>query len=75
MYTYLNYCPPPILNLYKDLFKTATPKEIVLALISMMKLADNSDKTTAEKVFYKLTEISKTQNFEIIDGVPLLVYS
>ena len=43
-------------SFYKDLFKTASTKDIVLALLSLFKSSQNAEKVTTIKVFEKVME-------------------
>ena len=51
MFTYLNYCPPKHLILYKHIFKTASAKDIILALNTIIKEGRESTKANAELVW------------------------
>ena len=51
MFTYLNYCPPKLLDFKIQLLQTGKPRELILALISLKE----SSQKAAEKS--KLTEI------------------
>ena len=37
MFTYLNYCPPQSLQIYKKLFNSDTTKDILLGKVSFLK--------------------------------------
>ena len=57
IFTYMNFCPTfQLHSFYKDLFKTASTKDIILALISLLKSSHNADKETTIKVFEKVMQ-------------------
>lgn len=68
MFTYLNYCPtaiPKHLLLRAYLFQTATPKEIILALISIIKTSQNlTEKKETIEMLSKLMEILHLKQYE-----------
>ena len=57
MFTYLSYCPPSIPKLLRFrafLFQTGTPRQILLALTSLIKTLENvNDKEESIKIFSK----------------------
>ena len=52
MFTYMNLCSGGVGDLYKDIFKNSLPKQIILALISMMR---KSNKPIEEKIWIFVT--------------------
>ena len=56
IFLYLNSCPPPILNLYSELFKNGTSREIILALTSIIKSSHKRDRDVARKIWSKITD-------------------
>ena len=70
MFIYLNYCPPYIpINalLCAYLFKTGTPREIILALTSVMKSLENAEeKKEIIEVFFNIMNTLNLKEFEII---------
>ena len=68
MFTYLNYCPliiPKYALLSAYLFKTGTPREIILALTSAIKTSQNVDeKNNLIKSFLKVMEILGLNHYE-----------
>ena len=59
------------MNVYKDLFEKATLEEIVLALISIIKVSQNADKSSAMELFDQLTIALNMQNFRIIESATM----
>ena len=66
MFTYLNQCPQEhkLLSFYKDLFKSASPKDIILALTSVMKTTNNLEKEKSVNIFRKVMESINLLNYE-----------
>ena len=66
MFTYLNQCPQEhkLLSFYKDLFKSASPKDIILALTSIMKTTNNLEKEKSVNIFRKVMESINLLNYE-----------
>ena len=66
MFTYLNHCPQEhkLLSFYKYLFKTASPKDIILALTSIMKTTKDLEKEKSENIFRKVMESFKLLTYE-----------
>ena len=57
MFTYLNYCPPhKLIMVYKHLFNTATPKDIVTAMASIVRASQNAAKESSLIIFSKILE-------------------
>ena len=70
MFTYLNYCPLfTSLYFYEDLFKTATPKDILLALTNVIKSSQNADNISSNKIFTKVMDMFKLILYKDIDYV------
>ena len=56
MFTYLNYCPPLIVRLYKILLKSATTREMIVAMSNIIKTSRKTEKKIAIKIWHKLME-------------------
>ena len=54
MFIYLSICPHKLLPFYYDLFKTASPEQIALALTSVIKTSQNSAKEVSVQLLNKL---------------------
>ena len=72
IFTYMNFCPTfQLYYFYEYLFKTIPTKDIILALLSLLKSAQNADKETTIKVFEKVMKIiehnDKEQNMTFMD--------
>ena len=65
MFTYLNYCQPTLYNLIEEL-KTESPKNILSALASIMKSAQNAGRESSIQIFMKAMEILELSNFKKI---------
>ena len=65
IFTYLGFCPSATHELYKDLFYES-PKEIISAMISILKTSRNADKKSAYKIFLKVAEKLKINNYKNI---------
>ena len=46
MFTYLNFCPPKITKLYKDLIFNGSSKDIILSTTNIIKTRQNAEKET-----------------------------
>lgn len=67
VFTYLNYCPPKLLiAFYEDLIKTASSRNIILAMTSLMKTSKNAEKRSSNRIFSKIMEKLDLSNYEII---------
>ena len=67
MFTYLNYCPPKLLlSFYNDLFKSASPRNIILAITSINRKAQNSAKESSVTILKKVMETLKLIKYEDI---------
>ena len=66
MFTYLNQCPQEhkLLSFYKDLFKSAPLKDVILALTSIMKTTNNLEKEKSVNIFRKVMESINLLNYE-----------
>ena len=62
MFTYLGFCPPDTHKFYKDLFTEETPKNIILAMISMLKTTRNANRISSEQIFLNVAEKLKINN-------------
>ena len=72
MFTYLNFCPTKLFSFYTDLFTSATPKEIILALTSIMKSSvSEAHRRSSIKIFDKTTNILKLYNYKDIEILTL----
>ena len=70
MFTYLNYCPSKQIetyNFFKYLITEGSSKDIILALTSIIKSSSNAMKSSAVKIFAKLTDLMQLQNSYIND--------
>ena len=67
MFTYLNFCPPKLFLFINEL-KTRTPKEIILALTSVIKTIDNADekKITIEVLLGLMDSLNLTEFEKIL---------
>ena len=54
MFTYMNLCTG-LGDLYRDIFKKSSPKNIILALQSMKRNSDDMNKNITEKIWYFVT--------------------
>ena len=61
MFTFLTFCPPETHAFYDDLFKE-TPKNMILAIISMLKTARNAVKESTKNIALKTFEKLKINN-------------
>ena len=76
MFTYLNYCPPNlIISFYENLFKSASPKDIVLGIISIQKSSQNAWKESSEKIFKKTMESLKLDWYKDIQIITSRIVS
>ena len=67
MFTYLNYCPPKLLlSFYNDLFKSASPRNIIIAITSINRKAQNSAKESSETILKRVLETLKLRKYEDI---------
>ena len=62
MFTYLSLCPPNTHKFYYDLFTDESPKNIILAIISMLKTTRNANKISSDKIFLNVAEKLKINN-------------
>ena len=70
MFMYLNICPKKHLNEFlKELTISASPRKILLALISVIKTTRNAAKIISTKIFIKAMEMFQLQNYKIIDTI------
>ena len=68
MYTYLNFCPPKIKYFYTEIFKNASPKNMISALAGLLKTSSNlAEKEIASKIFPKLMEKLKLTYYKSIN--------
>ena len=65
MFMYLNYCPSKLLKFTASLLKDGSPKEIILAMISVIKTNKNlAEKYTTIKMFSKVMDIFSLKQYE-----------
>ena len=62
MFTYLGFCPPDTHKFYEDLFTDESPKNIILAMISMLKTTRNANRISSEQIFLNVAEKLKINN-------------
>ena len=69
MFTYLSFCPEKQENLYTFIEKinSESPKNILLALASIMKAAKNACKKSSNKIFIKTMEVFGLSNYKKIN--------
>ena len=66
VFTYLSYCPPKLLIFFDNLFKNASPKDILLALPSV-QVHSVHQKEGLGKIFKKTMEILKLEHYKILN--------
>ena len=69
MFTYLNYCPTAfdkVFSFSKYLFETGTPKQIIFALMNVMKTSQNAAKAGIVDIFSKVMEALSLFHYEEI---------
>ena len=57
MFTYLNYCPPKLYSFFRDIKQTASPKEILSVLVSMLRVSSESGQKISNRIFTKAMEM------------------
>ena len=62
----LNFCPPKIILLYRDVFNYTLPRKVLEALTTIRKTAVNSEKTAAKKIFEKTMDYMQPLYFDKI---------
>ena len=62
MFTYLGFCPPDTHKFYKDLFTEESPRNIILATISMLKTTRNANRISSGQIFLNIAEKLKINN-------------
>ena len=62
IFTYLGLCPPDTHKFYDDLFTEETPKNIILAMLSMLKTTRNADRISSQKIFLNVADKLKIDN-------------
>ena len=70
IFIYISYCPPT--KFYKfigNLIESTFPKNILLALASIMKTSQNAAKRSSTKIFKKAMAIFKLSNYKVIDAI------
>ena len=67
MFTYLNYCPNIDLeDIITDVLENGTPKDIILAFISILKASKSSIKQSIRNLLLKVMESCKLDTYEKI---------
>ena len=75
MYTFLNFCPPKMKYFYTEIFKNASPKNMISALAGLLKTSRNAaEKEAATKIFPKLMEKLKLTYYKSIDLITGMKY-
>ena len=69
MFTYLNFCPNKLQYFPKHLFHSGTPKEIILAMTSIMKTSQNAAKEAATEIITLTMESLGLNHFEEIQMI------
>ena len=70
IFTYLNFCPPfGILSLHEDLFMKAETRNILLALISILKKSKKAKRESAVVVFKKVMEMLGFNNYSAFENI------
>ena len=69
MFSYLVTCPKnqKLIGLYKDIFKSSSTKEIILAINAIQMYASNLEKIYARKIWNKMLEILNLNLFDNIE--------
>ena len=62
MFTYLSFCPSNTHKFYKDLFTEESPRNIILATISMLKTTRNANRISSGQIFLNIAEKLKINN-------------
>ena len=65
IFTYLMYCPPKLVPLVAQILKTETPKNIILALTSMIKSPTIVPQST-RKILFNVLKTLKLDQYETI---------
>ena len=68
IFIYLNYCPPKDFYIL-SVIKSESAKNILLALISMMKTSKNAGIKTSIEIFTKAMEIFQLIIYKDMDGI------
>ena len=69
IFTYLNYCPQSLNKIFsfiKYLFKTGTPKQIIFAMIDILKASQNAARIGTVELFPKVMRTFSLFQFERI---------
>ena len=62
----MNYCPPKLIQLIIPIFKTGTPKDIILALTSIIRNPLKIVNHSSRKILIKVMETFKLDQYEKI---------
>ena len=68
IFTYLNYCPPKLLELYRKLFKEESLREIIVATSSMLKTSRNAENKSTMTIWNKIIEYFEMKS-RFIDSI------
>ena len=66
IFTYLNYCPDKLESIITNVLENETPKDIILAFISILKSSTNSIKQSMRNILSKVMESFKLDTYEKI---------
>ena len=69
MFTYLNYSPPKLLKIFEGLFKNSSPREILWALTSIIKVSQNAVKKSSRKILKNTLKVLNITQFEKIGNI------
>ena len=63
----LNFCPPDIVLLFKNVFNITRPRKLLEALTSIRKTALNAEKVVAKNIWHKTVEYLQPLQYNIIN--------
>ena len=66
MFTYLNYCPPKLYSFISHLISNGSPKEMILALITIKRKLLNAGKHSSAKILIHLLKNLGLRQYEHI---------
>ena len=69
IFTYLNFCPNKIQYFPKHLFKTGTPREMILSLTSIMKTSKNTAKKASTEIILLTLKSLGLYHYEEIQSI------
>ena len=68
MFTFLNQCPVYDYNsLFEHILKTSSPKQILIALINILKTSKNAYHKSALKIFYESLKVMNLCEFKVTE--------